>query len=300
MRRIHCADCGKNYDYDVDDFCPRCGSFNPPPDSGATRLEQELLSRFQGTGTGGRAPGKQARTVSYHPTYGSGPDLKPGRAHTGRIQSCDACRPEKKKKGGLSLKAMVIVVVVLVLLFVLSPLVELGIRQTIRTFDGISDAFGGREEGHTVPAEVLVEEHTVPAEELTGSWYEDYDTFTLSNGQQVSVGGRWQPWLPDWYLEQFPAGTRCLAVSLWVLGEPGDDYLPILLVTEDGTSYLPEELPREVVEECGLESVSLADGTAGEELYGYLFYFLPEQEADEELSVLILDTESIWVSLATE
>ena len=32
MRKIQCADCGKHYDYDVDDFCPRCGSFNPPPD----------------------------------------------------------------------------------------------------------------------------------------------------------------------------------------------------------------------------------------------------------------------------
>ena len=37
MRNIRCADCGKKYDYDVDDFCPRCGSFNPPPDSGASR-----------------------------------------------------------------------------------------------------------------------------------------------------------------------------------------------------------------------------------------------------------------------
>ncbi|WP_297212345.1 hypothetical protein [uncultured Flavonifractor sp.] len=299
MRKIHCADCGKNYDYDVDDFCPRCGSFNPPPDGGATRLEQELLSRFQQPGSGIRGPGKQARAVSYHPTYGSGPDLKPGRTHTGRIQSCAACEPKQKKKNG-GLKVMVLVVVVLVLLFALSPLVELGIRQAITAFDGLSDAFGSREEGHAAPAEVLVDEEPVPAEELLGNWYEDYDTFTLSNGQQVSVGGRWQPWLPDWYLEQFPADTRCLAVDLWVLGEPGDDYVPTLLVTEDGASYLPEELPLQVTEECGLESVSLADGMANEELYGHLFYFLPEQEAEGELSVLIMDTESIWVSLTAE
>ena len=30
MKRLVCADCGKRYDFDVDDFCPRCGSFNQP------------------------------------------------------------------------------------------------------------------------------------------------------------------------------------------------------------------------------------------------------------------------------
>ena len=25
MRMVHCEDCGKRYDYDVDGFCPRCG-----------------------------------------------------------------------------------------------------------------------------------------------------------------------------------------------------------------------------------------------------------------------------------
>ena len=30
MRRVRCYDCGKRYDFDLDDFCPRCGAFNPP------------------------------------------------------------------------------------------------------------------------------------------------------------------------------------------------------------------------------------------------------------------------------
>jgi len=30
MKRLVCHDCGKRYDFDVDDFCPRCGSFTPP------------------------------------------------------------------------------------------------------------------------------------------------------------------------------------------------------------------------------------------------------------------------------
>jgi len=30
MRKIRCYDCGKRYDYDIDDFCPKCGSFTQP------------------------------------------------------------------------------------------------------------------------------------------------------------------------------------------------------------------------------------------------------------------------------
>jgi hypothetical protein len=30
VRKITCYDCGKTYDYDVDDFCPRCGAFTQP------------------------------------------------------------------------------------------------------------------------------------------------------------------------------------------------------------------------------------------------------------------------------
>ena len=30
MRMVHCYDCGKQYDYDEDGFCPRCGAFNQP------------------------------------------------------------------------------------------------------------------------------------------------------------------------------------------------------------------------------------------------------------------------------
>ena len=34
MRMVHCEDCGKRYDYDVDGFCPRCGAFNQPAGDG--------------------------------------------------------------------------------------------------------------------------------------------------------------------------------------------------------------------------------------------------------------------------
>ena len=34
--RLVCSECKKVYDYDVDDFCPRCGAYNPPPKDGGS------------------------------------------------------------------------------------------------------------------------------------------------------------------------------------------------------------------------------------------------------------------------
>lgn len=46
MRTVRCEECGKRYDFDLDDFCPRCGAFNQPPrasriaaDGSVTRVE---------------------------------------------------------------------------------------------------------------------------------------------------------------------------------------------------------------------------------------------------------------------
>ncbi len=30
MRKVQCEECGKRYDFDIDDFCPKCGAFNQP------------------------------------------------------------------------------------------------------------------------------------------------------------------------------------------------------------------------------------------------------------------------------
>lgn len=285
MRKVHCADCGKSYDYDVDDFCPRCGSFNPPPDSGATRLEQELLSRFQRPGAVGQ-PGKKVRTVNYHPTYGSGPDLKKGRVHTASIKSCAACGPEKKKKSGV--KTLVILLVILGILFVGVPLVQVVVEEVMDAVTDLAYSYDN-------PEGVFIDEEPV----LPEGWYESYDTITLSNGQEVSVGDGWEPWLPEEVTDQYP-GTRCVAVALWVLGEPGESYIPVTLMAEDGTSYLPEELPAWVVEECGLDCVSLADGTANEELFGYLFYFLPEDVTKQDLTAVLMDEENVYVDIDVE
>lgn len=34
MQKVRCGECGKIYDFDQDDFCPRCGAFTLPPREG--------------------------------------------------------------------------------------------------------------------------------------------------------------------------------------------------------------------------------------------------------------------------
>ena len=43
MRRVRCYECGKMYDFDMDDFCPRCGAFNQPPKSTAIDADGSVI-----------------------------------------------------------------------------------------------------------------------------------------------------------------------------------------------------------------------------------------------------------------
>ena len=53
MRRVKCEDCGRVYDFDTDDFCPRCGAFTFPKgdrigsDGSVVRAEEIRESNHQ-------------------------------------------------------------------------------------------------------------------------------------------------------------------------------------------------------------------------------------------------------------
>lgn len=43
MKLIVCEDCGKRYDFEKDDFCPRCGAFNPPVKTWGTDAQGNVI-----------------------------------------------------------------------------------------------------------------------------------------------------------------------------------------------------------------------------------------------------------------
>lgn len=89
MRKVTCKDCGRRYDYDVDDFCPKCGSYNPPGDPGSTQLERELLSRFET----GRSRQNTANSVPNRDRRPAGAAQEAGGRHSARIENCASCAP---------------------------------------------------------------------------------------------------------------------------------------------------------------------------------------------------------------
>ena len=43
MQKVRCYECGKQYDYDEDGFCPKCGAFNQPPRSTAIGADGSVV-----------------------------------------------------------------------------------------------------------------------------------------------------------------------------------------------------------------------------------------------------------------
>ena len=43
MRQIVCEDCGKRYDFEKDDFCPKCGAFNQPVKTWGTDVQGNVV-----------------------------------------------------------------------------------------------------------------------------------------------------------------------------------------------------------------------------------------------------------------
>lgn len=81
MRKLTCQSCGRSYDYDKDDLCPKCGCFNSPRDGSSTKLERDLLSRFEGL---------QKAAPRYVPQSRGAAHELDGRKHGARIDDCES------------------------------------------------------------------------------------------------------------------------------------------------------------------------------------------------------------------
>ena len=55
MRKVRCYECGKTYDYDTDDFCPKCGAFNATAVCAETCIPAERKTKRESAACGGQA-----------------------------------------------------------------------------------------------------------------------------------------------------------------------------------------------------------------------------------------------------
>lgn len=253
MRKVTCASCGRPYDYDSDDFCPKCGSYNSPPDRAGARPAQAPPARVSAASKDRPRPAAQPktppvgpRTVSYGGPRGGTPWEEP---------------PARRQRSPL--KLLVIVLVSLFLLCIVLPFV-LGLMLNL------SEAFAGRRP----------EPGAVAQAEPAGGTHALWEPFSIHGTQQVTVEDPWEVDLTYVPLAR-REGFRCLAVDLWVEGgERRDDltFFPAELRLEDGTALLAEDdasLARQL-KDAGVYLVTLSDAQWEDPLYGQMIFFVPE------------------------
>ena len=253
MRKVTCASCGRPYDYDSDDFCPKCGSYNSPPDRAGARPAQAPPARVSAASKDRPRPAAQPktppvgpRTVSYGGPQGGTPWEEP---------------PARRQRSPL--KLLVIVLVSLFLLCIVLPFV-LGLMLNL------SEAFAGRRP----------EPGAVAQAEPAGGTHALWEPFSIHGTQQVTVEDPWEVDLTYVPLAR-REGFRCLAVDLWVEGgESRADltFFPAELRLEDGTALLAEDdasLARQL-KDAGVYLVTLSDAQWEDPLYGQMIFFVPE------------------------
>ena len=253
MRKVTCASCGRPYDYDSVDFCPKCGSYNPPPDRAGARPAQAPPARVSAASKDRPRPAAQPktppvgpRTVSYGGPQGGTPWEEP---------------PARRQRSPL--KLLVLVLVSLFLLCIVLPFV-LGLMLNL------SEAFAGRRP----------EPGAVAQAEPAGGTHALWEPFSIHGTQQVTVEDPWEVDLTYVPLAR-REGFRCLAVDLWVEGgERRDDltFFPAELRLEDGTALLAEDdasLARQL-KDAGVYLVTLSDAQWEDPLYGQMIFFVPE------------------------
>ena len=253
MRKVTCASCGRPYDYDSDDFCPKCGSYNPPPDRAGARPAQAPPARVSAASKDRPRPAAQPKTPPVGPrtgSYGGPPGGTPWEEPPARRQRSP-------------LKLLVLVLVSLFLLCIVLPFV-LGLMLNL------SEAFAGRRP----------EPGAVAQAEPAGGTHALWEPFSIHGTQQVTVEDPWEVDLTYVPLAR-REGFRCLAVDLWVEGgERRDDltFFPAELRLEDGTALLAEDdasLARQL-KDAGVYLVTLSDAQWEDPLYGQMIFFVPE------------------------
>ncbi len=262
MRQVVCKSCGRRYDYDKENFCPKCGGFNQPEGAPSTRLERDQLARFDG----GRdrtprreAPARTQPAPQRPPAYRETP---PASARRSR-QTAGPEAPGQKRRPGLA---------VLVAIMAISALsaIPLNLRDSSsRSLDSAwEDLIAGR------TGDPVWSEQECALEE----------PFSL-NSVEVTVDDVW--WVD---LSGNPraarADCRCLAVEVWITGGTRQDGLRIedpALVLADGTSVSPEDDSslHQKLAANGLYPVNLRDYQWEDPLYGQFVFYLPQDAAGQ-------------------
>ena len=293
MRILVCRDCGKRYDYDKDDFCPKCGSYNPPQDDPSTPLERELLARFAPARESQATAKNQqqmrhtaARPRTAPPHGGAHPRQRPSprgvsattaaapepRKHSLCAGDHAVCGPEASPRRRIrrhvhpAVKMLVVIILVVAVLAILNLVLHSFITGVTGGSSGLADPEG--------PA--LIE-------------HEMMEPFQI-NGAGISIDDAW--WVDltgDSQVER--PGYDCLAVDVWIISGTQQRGLYIdnpELETASGGIYALEDdmFLAQRLAGYGIYAVTLSDYQWEDLLYGQFIFFLPEGTAGDATLII--------------
>lgn len=267
MRKVTCGDCGRVYDYDKDDFCPKCGSFNTPT-GGSTVLERELLGRFEGNRSQQAAEGAQARERQKNKSAGEEPRRSYAYAPSSTRQvpmaeaqsqywhggePCEEARPKGARRGLVGLLVAGIVLLFALVIFVAA------------TADSKQKQIGPP----AMESHQLYEDFSMGALRVS---VDDVRWLALPEGSRLRREG-YDILLVDVYITGGSAFDKKFPMGEVYLAMPGGWYIPV-----EG-----DEVAAVRLKEASVYAVELRDAVWEDPLMGSFVFYVPEGEDEAVL-----------------
>lgn len=113
MRKVQCGECGKRYDFDIDDFCPRCGAFNQPSRTSRIGPDGQVV-RVDGINENSHAGSFVHQELHREDRIRrrTGLDRSQSRAGIGKRDVREAYQAERKKKLPLAVRIILVIIAI--------------------------------------------------------------------------------------------------------------------------------------------------------------------------------------------
>lgn len=117
MTKIVCEECKRAYDYEKDDFCPRCGAYNQPRRTSSATVRQDGLNESSHAGSFAHREVHAEKAVRRAVGLDRPREAKrPARSTPAARQGQPAAQPKgaREKKSSTSIVAVVVWIIILI------------------------------------------------------------------------------------------------------------------------------------------------------------------------------------------